>query len=378
MTTTTAVAGTDPSVRTELDLIDTDVHCLPTLDMLAPYMPQRWADYGREYGLRTRHELDVLPALRPFGARADSTPPNGIPGSDPEFSREQLLDRHGIDVAILNNTPAQVWHGSGAHPLPFTEALQRANNDWTVDVWFGSDPRWRSAICSPFEDGEVAALEIARCAQLSDRFAHILLSTRTQRPLGNQKYWPIYEAAVDLGLPLGVHPGGTGLNQMTGSGWPTFYFENHAGYPHGMLSSMASMIFEGVFDRWPELKVVVIEGGWSWVVPFAWRLDASWRVLSTEVPHLERRPSEYVRDHFWFTTQPMEEPERPEWFGAAVDQLDAAGLGDRLMFSSDYPHWDYDDPQTALPKGLSDERRHAILAGNATALYGFGDDDRVR
>ncbi len=369
---TAVKAEVGDGVGRELGLIDCDVHTLPTLTSIAPYLDARWQRYGEMFGLRTRHELDILPALRPHGARADSVPPDGPPGSDPEFSRRQLLDVHDVDIAILNNTNGQTWHNSGSHPLDFTLALQRANNDWAVDAWFGSDPRWRASIVCPFEDGAVAAEEIERCVGMSDRFVQLLLSTRTQRPLGNQKYWPAYEAAAAFDLPLGIHPGGTGLNQMTGSGWPSYYFENHAGYPQGVLSSMASMIFEGVFDRWPQLKVVVIEGGWTWVVPFAWRLDASWRVLREEVPHLQRKPSEYIADHFWFTTQPMEEPERPGQFNASLEQLNALGLEDHLLFSSDYPHWDYDAPESAFPNELAEQTRRRILAANAAELYGFG------
>ena len=62
----------------------------------------------------------------------------------------------------------------------------------------------------------------------------------------------------------------------------------------------------------PDLKIVFLEGGWSWMTPFAWRLERACDQLREEVSHLQRRPSEYMRDHFWFTTQPIEEPEQPE------------------------------------------------------------------
>ena len=373
MGTTTALTESKPELGDGLALVDCDVHSLPLFSTLAPYLSQRWIQYGETFGIRTRHELDILPGLRPYGSRGDTDPPSGPPGSDPGFAKRQLLDANDVDIAIVNNTNGQTWHNSGSHPLDFTLALQRANNDWAADAWFGSDPRWRAAIACPFEDGDLAAAEIERCVGISDRFVQLLLSTRAQRPLGNQKYWPAYEAAAHFGLPIGIHPGGTGLNQMTGTGWPSYYFENHAGYPQGVFSSLASMIFEGVFDRWPDLKVVVIEGGWTWAVPFAWRLDASWRVLREEVPHLQRKPSEYVGDHVWFTTQPMEEPELPGQFKASLEQLEGLAMGNHLLYSSDYPHWDYDDPGFAFPQELPAEMRRRILATNAVDLYGFDD-----
>jgi predicted TIM-barrel fold metal-dependent hydrolase len=81
---------------------------------------------------------------------------------------------------------------------------------------------------------------------------------------------------------------------------------------------------------------------------------------------LRRPPSEYVREHFWFTTQPIEEPDDPEHLAVAFDAL---GMVDRIMFSSDYPHWDFDAPGQALPRSISKEDKAKIFAGNACGLY---------
>jgi uncharacterized protein len=87
--------------------------------------------------------------------------------------------------------------------------------------------------------------------------------------------------------------------------------------------------------------------------------------MRDEVPHLKRAPSEYLREHFWVSTQPMEEAERPEHL---IDVMDWLGW-DKILFASDYPHWDFDDPFVAVPAGLADEQRRRIYAGNAKALY---------
>jgi hypothetical protein len=248
-----------------------------------------------------------------------------------------------------------------------------ALNDWGAEAWLEHDARWLSSICVPFEDADASVREIDRRREGAHggRFVQVLVSDRTEKPAGNPKYWPLWEAAAHHGLPVAFHPGGRGMNPITGCGWPSFYYEDHVGYPQAAFSHLASLIFEGVFDRWPGLRVVMVEGGYSWAVPYARRLDSSWRLLRDEVPDLERAPSEYVRDHVWFTTQPVEEPERPGWFAAMYRQLERAGLGERLMFSSDYPHWDFDAPTDALPRGLGDDARRKILAGNASALYGI-------
>jgi predicted TIM-barrel fold metal-dependent hydrolase len=83
------------------------------------------------------------------------------------------------------------------------------------------------------------------------------------------------------------------------------------------------------------------------------------------VPTLQRRPSEYVRDHIWVTTQPMEEPHNPEHFKRIVENIGA----DRMMFATDYPHWDFDAPDQAIPSRLPEEQERAIMAETARSFY---------
>ena len=113
---------------------------------------------------------------------------------------------------------------------------------------------------------------------------------------------------------------------------------------------------------------MLIEGGFAWVPPLAWRLDAAWRKLRSEVPHVKRLPSEHISEHFWLTTQPMEEPDRPEYFVQMLEHFPP--LADRLMFATDYPHWDFDAPDSALPRVRLPQGTHQkIMAENARALY---------
>jgi predicted TIM-barrel fold metal-dependent hydrolase len=374
---TTAPSTAPPRARTAPTIIDADVHnAVPPNAMaaLGPYMSGRWRRYLEQFGARSLGE-DVLIRARPHTSRSDAwAPDGGPPGSDPAFAAAQLLDRHGIHAAVLNNMSGN-WQPfiGGNQPAELSVELMRALNEWAQGAWLAADPRWYSSICVPFETPDAAAAEIERRRSGSDaeRWVQVLLADRLQMPAGNSRYWPILEAAAHHGLPIAFHPGGRGMNPVTGCGWPSFYYEDHVGYPQAALSHLASLIFEGAFDRWPELKVVVVEGGYSWAVPFAWRLDSCWRLLRDEVPHLERAPSEYVRERVWFTTQPIEEPVAPATLPAVLAQLERAGLGDRLMFSSDYPHWDFDNPDVVLPKSLGEERRARVFAQTAAALYGI-------
>jgi uncharacterized protein len=367
----------EPAAPCVLTIIDTDVHnAVPpdSIHALGPYMSKRWARYLELIGARSLGE-DPLIRVRPATSRSDAWPPNGKgPGEDPDFVRQQLLDAYGIHCGILNNTSG-TWQPyiGGNQPAGLTIELMHALNDWAADEWLAIDRRWRSSICVPFEEPAAAAREIAlrRDGPDADRWVQVLLADRLEKPIGNPKYWPMLEAAAEHGVPLAFHPGGRGMNPITGCGWPSYYYEDHVGYPQAAFSHLASLIFEGAFDRWPQLKVVIVEGGYSWAVPYAWRLDGAWRLLCEEVPELERKPSEYLRDRVWYTTQPMEEPERPQWFPAMYRQMERAGLGNRLMFSTDYPHWDFDSPTHALPRSLDQDTRRRILAENASALYGI-------
>jgi predicted TIM-barrel fold metal-dependent hydrolase len=189
---------------------------------------------------------------------------------------------------------------------------------------------------------------------------------RTMEPMGRRRYWPIYAAAQEAGVTIGVHFGGYGGNSITGSGWPSYYFEDHTLMAQSFQAQLVSLVFEGVFERFPRLRVVLIEGGIAWVPPMLWRMDRIFERMQDEVPKLTRRPSEYVRDHVWFTTQPIEEPERPTDLLRTVERMDAPG---HLVFATDYPHWDFDSPSRAIPATFPPELRERIFSANALALY---------
>jgi predicted TIM-barrel fold metal-dependent hydrolase len=124
-----------------------------------------------------------------------------------------------------------------------------------------------------------------------------------------------------------------------------------------------------VFERFPHLQVVSVENGFGWVPSLLWRMDSAWEILRSEVPHVKRPPSEYVQEHFYFATQPVEEPEQRHYFQHLLEQY--PHFADRLVFSSDYPHWDGDAPDRALPLLRDPILRDKVLRQNARRLYGL-------
>ena len=96
----------------------------------------------------------------------------------------------------------------------------------------------------------------------------------------------------------------------------------------GQAAVVASMIFEGLFEQYRDLRVVLIESGFGWLPALGWRLDKHWERMRDEVPHVKRPPSEYIREHFWVSTQPMEEAEEPEHL---IDTMSWVGF-DHILF----------------------------------------------
>jgi predicted TIM-barrel fold metal-dependent hydrolase len=345
-------------------VIDCDIH--PNLahpGALDPYLSERWREFRKGVGGRG-FGGSYYPRANPNAARHDAWPPNGKPpGSDLEFMRQQLLDGYDMDFGVLQ----PLLGAGGQRNLEWAAALSSAINEWQIETWLDPEPRLRSGLVVPYEDAELTVAEIGRRGK-HPGFVQLMLAIRTSEPLGRRKYWPMYEAAEAHGLPIGIHFGGQGGYPITGAGWPSYYVEDHAGMSTAFQAQVISYIAEGVFERFPNLKIDLIEGGFAWLPVLGWRLDAAWKKLKAEVPHLKRAPSEYLAEHFWVTTQPMEEPPRAEQFLEMLDM--GPWLADRLMFATDYPHWDFDDPHEALPKiKLPDGFEAKVMAENARALY---------
>jgi predicted TIM-barrel fold metal-dependent hydrolase len=357
---------TQPTTRSQskLAVIDCDIHpALKSPKALHPYLSERWRRHRDTIGDRG-FAGSYYPRANPNAARTDAWPPNGLPpGSDLDFMRYQLLDAWEMDFGVL-----QPLLGAGGQlNHEYAAALASAVNEWQIEEWLDPEPRLRSGLVVAYESPEHAVAEIRRKGQ-HPGFVQVMLTIRTSEPLGRRKYWPMYAAAVEAGLPIGIHFGGQGGHPITGAGWPSMYVEDHAGMSTAFQAQVISLVCEGVFEQFHELKIVLIEGGFAWAPPLSWRLDSAWRKLHDEVPHLKRKPSEYFAGHFWLTTQPMEEPPIARQFVEMLAQ--APWLEDKLMFSTDYPHWDFDAPDAALPKTKLPEGFAAkLMAENARALY---------
>jgi predicted TIM-barrel fold metal-dependent hydrolase len=358
----------EADATSRLKIIDCDIHpAQKSPSATFPYMEKRWVDHLQTYGTHTRQALVgqlAYPRMSAGGMRVDSIPKEGPPGSDLQMLREQHLDR--LDIGI-GNLIALGRGGMEERNPDLSAAMARAVNDWQVAEWLEPEPRLRGGIVVPQDAPDLAVVEIERRAG-DKRFVQVIMSTRPNETLGARKYWPIYRAAAEAGIPIGLHPVGYSAGKpSSGTGWPSFYFQEHYTFVPGAQALVSSLVIEGVFEAFPTLKIGIIEGAFSWVPALKWRMDKHFDTFHKEVPHLKKKPSEYVRDHFWFATQPMEEPKNARDIADVIDEIG----WDRVMYSSDYPHWDYDDANHIFRFPLEPDQREAIFGGNARKLYGY-------
>jgi predicted TIM-barrel fold metal-dependent hydrolase len=366
-----SAAATDVDGVVAVEIVDADVHPLPRgPEELREYLPDPWRQVPAQ--LISSYPLVLyLPPTQPL--RRDAIGPNGeVPGSDPDFSYAQLVEQAGVDLAVL--LPLVRNH---ANP-DYESALCQATNEWLAATWlsaYNAHGRYRGSINVCAADPRTAAREIERWAG-HPTFVQVRLNAYAGLPYGDPFYDPIYEAATRSGHPVAVHfSKGAGMSLLTPAGFSSYFFEHHALYPVTYAAHVVSLVCNGTFDRFEDLRFVFVEGGFGWVLPLLWRLENNWDALAREVP-ARRRPTEYLRDHVRFTSQPIEEPERRDLL-KVLDWIDAEHL---LLFSSDYPHWDFDDPKQIVHR-MPKESRRRIFRDNALELYGLpetlpSDDQR--
>ncbi|MDE0429961.1 MAG: amidohydrolase family protein [Caldilineaceae bacterium] len=332
--------------------IDCDIHNeVPGLATLYPYLPAHWLDYCRESAFNGPDANDY-PAGAPTSAREGSQP-------KPDLAevRSQALD--GVEVGILNCA----YRVQSVRNEDLAASLATAVNHWQVEHWLEEEPRLRASIVVPSHNPQLAAEEIERWGG-HPGFVQVVLPARAEAPYGNRRYDPVFAAAVRHDLAVGIQYGGAPGHPPTAAGWPSYYIEEYAGMAHVFQSQVISLVCDGAFERFPSLRIALIEGGFTWLPSLMWRIDKEWKGLRHNTPWVRRRPSDYMRTHLRFTIQPLDAPPDPAHLAQIFDQC---GAEDLLLFASDYPHR-RGRPEQLLDQ-LSENQRTKVLSGNARKLY---------
>lgn len=343
-------------VRRPVRIVDCDVHPeFKNRDEFVGYLAEPWRR------MRLPWEGRRVVVAPDGGRRADSHPPGGGPSaSDPAFLEKQLFGDAGVDIAILIPISLYPW---GFHPgSPEEEAaISAAFNEWQADTWlsrYNGHGRYRGSILLPVHNPAAAAAEVEKWAG-HPYFVQVLVPHLAPVAFGHPSYDPVWAATARHGLPVAVHVA-SGPGDQIGSpvGVLRHFIEfKSVIYPMASATHLASMLANRTFDRHEGLRLVLVEGGISWAYALVSRLNSLLTTAGTSV-------AELLQDRVYFTTQPIEEPADP---ALLVDVIAKLGPS-QLLFSTDYPHFDFDDPKRALAS-IPKAWHEAIFAGNARALY---------
>jgi predicted TIM-barrel fold metal-dependent hydrolase len=278
-----------------------------------PLMPD--AEYDRRLGAPWRHAMGLLPS--PFGKLYEAPFPDTI-------APHTLAERIVADTAVL--TPPT----RGLLPNPeHLAAVARVTNDWLEDEWLGG--RFYGTARLPITDPAAAIAEIGRIAS-TPRYVGVAVPLRVHAHYGDERYFPIWEAAAAHGLPVFVLDDLASAAEYVRSpvGQPLSWAENDALRHLLPLVHLTSLVVAGVFGRLPGLRFVFLDGGADLVEPLLWRVDKDWRSGRVETPWLEELPSTIALRHAQFVATPSD------------TTTDGAIYGSRL------PFWDA-NPANGLP-----------------------------
>lgn len=353
-----------------LQHLDADVHVRwPSDETIAARLPKSWQHrWSRgaghtQPGLRIQHKF-----YNPLDSHAGSPVRTASQraADDPAKLIADWMEPHQLDAAVLSVYDAPLLSTFGDVDYPIIVA--RAVNEWLAECWLETDARFLGTIVVATQDPLAAAAEIRRAAR-HPRMVQVMLPTGTQMPYGHRRYFPIYEAAVECGLAVAIHSGTEGMGTSvspTPCGWPGTLMELQITRSTAFLGHLTSLITEGVFVQFPELKIIGLETGIAWLPTYLWRFDKNYKGLRSECPWLKELPSEYVRRFFRFGTQGAEPGPHAHFWRL----LKSTGLDDALMFSSNYPRWDYDTPENShVLAACPEEKRAAIRGATAAKTY---------
>ncbi len=342
-------------------VIDCDVHAnVPSLETLFAYQEPVWIQWAQERGWRgpPGGRLSYPPGATTT-ARAEWCDGQVTPASDLTMLQRHILDPWQVDHAIVN-----CYYGvdSLRHP-DWAAALARSVNDWLIDQWLDKDPRVRASLVVPARDPVAAAAEIDRVGN-HPGFVQVLMPVRAERLYGQRIFYPIFEAMTRHDLVMGIHWGGTTEDAPSPVGYASWYAEEYAIETQMFGAQLTSLVWEGTFQKFPTLRVAMLESGFMWLPMWAWAMNKKWKALRREIPWVNRLPFEIIRDHFRFSTAPADLGPRE----ASQKVVQWLGRDDLLLFATDYPHLHTDDLAELLAV-LPEPMRAKTMSENARSWY---------
>lgn len=358
-------------------IIDIDGHVREADDLWERYLePPFHASAPRIQRVPNGQSLFLLegdryhrkPDETPFETRRDGAPanPNRERAMDP-VGRLKDMDSEGIECSML--FPSAGLYLPSVEKEPYAVALCRAYNNWLFDYCRANPRRLLGVGVIPVQDLKAAVEETRRVVfELGFKGVFVRPNPVKGRTLDNPLYDPLYKVIQELGIPLMIHEGSgaylptAGVDRFAGS----WFFTHTISHPFEQMLACLNLIGKGVLEKFPQLKVVFLESGAGWLPYWLWRMDEHFEILPFQVPWLKMKPSEYFRRQCYISCEVDEDN--------LGDTVRAVGE-DRILFASDYPHWDAVFP--GAPKALLDrtdiggDAKKKIMGENALRLLGL-------
>ncbi|NUR89628.1 MAG: amidohydrolase [Nonomuraea sp.] len=280
------------------------------------------------------------------------------------------MDMMGIDYTIMFPTP--MLHLS-LHPAAEVEvALARAYTRWLTSELLPQDDRIKTLAYLPFNDPAASLRMIEEFGDTPGVVGFMVTSIR-YRPVHANEYAPVYAALQERGLPLAFHAA-YNWHEQSMTQLNKFISAHALGFSFCNIIHLTNMLVNGIPERFPGLKLMWVESGLAWIPFLMQRLDNEYKMRTSECPLLTRLPSDYMRE-MYYSTQPMEQTASTGMMRESFEMMNAP---ETLLYSSDYPHWDFDVPSVIydLPF-LPEAAKRRILGGNAIDLFGLDPAKRV-
>lgn len=378
-----------------MKVCDADSHALEPMEMWQEYVePKYRAGAPRliidENNIERMVVGDKVMAPGPFPIGGVGTPggltrPEDIrsitwdkahPGGWDAAVRLKDMDSEGIYRTVIY-TSVGLFFGGDEEPQ-IMGALCRAYNNWIADYCKKSPDRFLAVGIVPLMDIETSVVEARRAVEtLGLKGIMIRPNPYAGRPLHDPAYGPFWRELQALGAPVCIHEGATGNVPFAGAdrvrkqpgvehpGWATFAMSHVICHPHEQQIASMQLISGGVLEKFPKLKVAFMESGCGWLPYWLHRLDEHYEALPAMLPEMKRPATEYFKRQCWIATEGEE--------ADMASVLKYVG-DDRVIWASDYPHFDCKLPgslEWCKHSGLSEEVLEKLLWKNAAALYSF-------
>jgi predicted TIM-barrel fold metal-dependent hydrolase len=269
------------------------------------------------------------------------------------------MDREGIDVQVLYGTGVLAMRKIRERELAV--ALHRAYNDWLAAFCRHNPDRLKGVAALPAIEPEAAARELERAVTQLGFVGGMVHPRPYNHHLAEPYYDDLYACAQQYDVPIAIHAAGNELERFD-----TFLAEHTLGHPHEQMAATVQIVFGGVLEKFPRLRIAFLEGTVGWVPFLTERMDEEYEFRPHDAPLLAQQPSAYLKSgRVFFGAEP------DEWMLPRV--IEFLGTDQTILYASDYPHWDADFPHTtekiAARTDLTDANKRNFLGENARRYY---------